>query len=51
MDKTICTFDLKMERKVGGHQIKNGVLYDMSQRKDNENELGIPECVMIKYVW
>jgi cilia- and flagella-associated protein 52 len=41
-DKSIHTFDLKTERKVILHQAKNGVLYDMSQRKDHEQELGKP---------
>lgn len=39
MDKGICTFDLKKEKKIVGHSIKNGMIFDMSQRKDHENEL------------
>lgn len=38
-DKTIHTYDLKIDKKVILHQSKNGVLYDMVQRKDNELEL------------
>jgi len=39
LDKAICTFDLKKEKKTVGHSIKNGMILDMSQRKDHENEL------------
>ena len=38
-DKTINTYDLKSEKKVMLHQAKNGVLMDMTQRKDHELEL------------
>lgn len=38
-DKTINTYDLKNEKKIMLHQAKNGVLYDMTQRKDHELEL------------
>jgi len=38
-DKSIHTFDLKTEKKVMLHQAKNGVLLDMTQRKDHELEL------------
>ncbi len=49
LDKAICTFDLKKEKKIVGHSIKNGVINDMSQRKDHELELvtggqGSPIC-------
>ena len=39
-DRSIATYDLKMERKLVGHQTANGVLYGLSQRKDHEEELG-----------
>ena len=39
LDRTICTYDLKQEKRVNGHQTKNGSLYGMTQRKDHENEL------------
>lgn len=38
-DRAICTFDLKKEKKINGHSIKNGVIMDMCQRKDRELEL------------
>ncbi|CAD8212252.1 unnamed protein product [Paramecium pentaurelia] len=38
-DKTIYTYDLKTDKKVIQHQSRNGVLLDMTQRKDNELEL------------
>ncbi len=40
MDRSIATYDLKMERKLVGHQTNNGVLCGLSQRKDHEDELG-----------
>ena len=39
MDRTISTYDLKMEKRMNGHQTQNGALYGMTQRKDNEFEL------------
>lgn len=39
IDKTILTYNLKSEKKVILHFAKNGVLLDMTQRKDHENEL------------
>lgn len=39
MDRTISTYDLKQEKRLVGHSVQNGVLYGMSQRKDNEFEL------------
>ena len=42
MDRSICTYDLKKEAKINGHQTKNGALFAMGQRKDNELELGKP---------
>ena len=38
-DRSICTYDLKKEAKVNGFSTKNGALYALSQRKDNELEL------------
>lgn len=40
MDRSICTYDLKQEVKINGHQTKNGSLFALGQRKDNELELG-----------
>ena len=40
VDRSICTYDLKQECKINGHQTKNGALFALSQRKDNELELG-----------
>ena len=40
VDRSIATYDLKMERKLVGHQTANGVLCGLSQRKDHEEELG-----------
>ncbi len=42
LDRSICTYDLKVEQKVNGHQTKNGSLFGLTQRKDNELELGKP---------
>jgi WD40 repeat protein len=39
MDRSISTYDLKQEKRIGGHQTKNGALYGMTQRRDNEYEL------------
>jgi WD40 repeat protein len=39
IDKSISTYDLKLEKKVNGHVINNGMLLDMTQRIDHENEL------------
>lgn len=39
IDKSIHSFDLKTEKKVTLHQAKNGILFDMTQRRDNEQEL------------
>jgi len=39
MDRSISTYDLKLEKRNGGYQTKNGALFGMSQRKDNEFEL------------
>lgn len=39
LDKSLCTYDLKAESKINGHQTKNGSLFAMTQRKDNELEL------------
>mmetsp|Transcript_16095 Transcript_16095/g.27186 ORF Transcript_16095/g.27186 Transcript_16095/m.27186 type:complete len:524 (+) Transcript_16095:277-1848(+) len=39
MDRTLSTYDLKVEKRMNGHQTKNGSLYGMTQRKDNEFEL------------
>lgn len=38
-DKSIHTYNLKTEKKLMAHQAKNGVLLDMTQRKDHELEL------------
>jgi WD40 repeat protein len=43
-DRSLNTYDLKLvsstqERRVVRHEIGNGALCDMTQRKDNENEL------------
>jgi WD40 repeat protein len=38
-DRTISTYDLKIEKRIGGHQTFNGSLLAMSQRRDNEFEL------------
>ena len=37
--RTISTYDLKKEVKIKSYQTKNGALFGMSQRKDNELEL------------
>lgn len=39
LDRSLCTYDLKAETKINGHQTKNGSLFGMTQRKDNEYEL------------
>ncbi len=39
MDRSISTYDLKVEKRINGHQTKNGALFGMTQRKDNEYEL------------
>lgn len=39
MDRSISTYDLKQEKRIGGHQTKNGSLFGMTQRLDNECEL------------
>ena len=39
LDRVISTYDLKLEKRVNGHQTKNGALYGMSQRRDHESEL------------
>mmetsp|Transcript_47331 Transcript_47331/g.34624 ORF Transcript_47331/g.34624 Transcript_47331/m.34624 type:complete len:144 (-) Transcript_47331:37-468(-) len=39
MDRSLSTYDLKLEKRINGHQTKNGSLFGMTQRKDNENEL------------
>lgn len=39
MDRSLNTYDLKAESKINGHQTKNGSLFGMSQRKNNEFEL------------
>lgn len=39
MDRSISTYDLKQEKRIGGHQTKNGALFGMTQRRDNEFEL------------
>lgn len=39
MDRSLCTYDLKAETKINSHQTKNGSLFSMTQRKDNEFEL------------
>lgn len=41
IDKSVNSFDLKTDKKVIFHQAKNGMILDMSQRKDHEQELGI----------
>lgn len=38
-DRIINTYDLKLERRIVHHEIGSGSILDMSQRKDNENEL------------
>ena len=40
VDKTVHSYDLKADRKVMLHQAKNGMVMDMTQLKDRENELG-----------
>lgn len=39
MDRSISTYDLKLEKRINGHSTTNGALYGMTQRKDNEHEL------------
>jgi WD40 repeat protein len=39
MDRSISTYDLKQEKRINGHQTKNGALFGMTQRKDHELEL------------
>lgn len=39
MDKTIHSYDLKIDKKIILHQGKNGSVLDMTQRKDAELEL------------
>lgn len=39
IDRIINTYDLKLERRIVRHEIGNGAILDMTQRKDNENEL------------
>lgn len=36
LDKTIVSYDLKAERTLKQHRIKNGQLTGLSQRKDRE---------------
>lgn len=40
IDKSVNSYDLKTDKKVIFHQAKNGMILGMSQRKDNEQELG-----------
>jgi hypothetical protein len=40
LDKEIISYDLKKEKKVKQHAVKNGIIYDMAQEKLNELELG-----------
>ena len=39
MDRSVSTYDLKLEKRINGHSTTNGALYGMTQRKDNEHEL------------
>jgi WD40 repeat protein len=39
MDRSISTYDLKQEKRINGHQTKNGALFGMTQRTDSEMEL------------
>ena len=39
IDKSLCSYNLKIEKKEIGHVINNGILLDMAQRRDHENEL------------
>lgn len=39
MDRSISTYDLKLEKRINGHSTSNGALYGMTQRKDSEHEL------------
>jgi WD40 repeat protein len=36
MDRTVSTYDLKLEKRISSHQTNNGCLLGMSQRKDSE---------------
>jgi len=39
MDRSISTYDLKLEKRIIGHSTQNGALFGMSQRTNNEFEL------------
>lgn len=39
MDRSVCTYDLKQEKRINWRQTANGSNFGMAQRKDNELEL------------
>lgn len=39
VDRSISTYDLKLEKRINWRQIANGTHFSMTQRKDNELEL------------
>ena len=39
MDRSVSTYDLKLEKRVNWRQIANGTHFSMTQRLDNELEL------------
>ncbi len=51
MDRSINTYDLKMERRIMRHEIANGAVLDMTQRKDRENELVTCGVACPIYFW
>ena len=36
LDKTIHSYNIKKEKKIIFHTAKNGMIFDMTQRKDSE---------------
>ena len=39
LDKQIVSYDMKLERKIKHHSVKNGLLYDMAQKRSPEFEM------------
>lgn len=51
IDKSVNSYDLETERKVIIHHSNNGLILDMTQRKDHENELVTCGTNMPLFFW
>jgi WD40 repeat protein len=50
-DHSLNTFDIKLQKRVNLHNIKNGTIRGIVQKMDGENEISKTYCNLLSFLW